>query len=463
MIRKNPRCSLLIVLLLSILILSGCSNKADTEPITLWVLSEKSTPDDMNYQIEAVREQFSEDYPNVSVRIDYLPTDPEERAQYVQELKAGMAEGNAPDLYLLPSGHVLSLEGTNGLTFVQVEPFFYDAAYEMHEGRFYDISKLYNRDKGLDKEALLDSVMDVGMVGRKRYIIPLRFTAPVVYLTGDEAVPFESTKIDDLMQTAIGTKDSALARGIFNYASTSLSDILFSHAIDYQNKQITVSSDHLKEYLSLYGKMRALPDSTTLNNEASLFTIEEIIEASPIRIGSLEGFLAYNAYTQRNDIPLQIQPLENMDGSTVATIEYWGAVDASCKHPAIAYEFLSRFLREDLQWELTRSDYAENQYSGLVANGWPVLARNAAEHLWPNYCAQPRGSNPYRSILANDDLLTAVYDSIDSAGFDVRLNYAALSADAYNAADAAALDGLLKDHLAEIARHYPGYTMKTWE
>lgn len=448
---KN-RC--LVVLIAAILILTGCTSKdVGTEPATLWVVTEKTVADGMNYQVESVVSQFSNDYPNITVRVDYLPTDPTEREQYVQELNAGFAEGTAPDVYLLPTKRVLVLDEPTQYSYVPIDPLFPDVTSEMHDGRFYDISKFYNKDKDLNKESLVDAAMEAGTIDQHRYIIPLRFTMPVVYMTGEDARSIESARIDDLMNSAINENDSALARGIINYGSINL----FSNVVDHSKKQITLTQEQLADYLSIYRQLDAIPDSRSMNSRPSFSNIEGLIEECAIRINTLESYLVYHPYTQYKKIPLQIKALESMDGDTIATIKYWGAVDAACNNPQIAYDFLSRFLSEEFQWELNRSAPAENQYPGLVEEGWPVLARDAAEHLWPNIRAQLTAFNPYYSIEFDESVIAKLYDSIDFVRFISENDFGTLQNDACNAANENEQEVLAENYLNNLAKQYPNY------
>ena len=78
---------------LAVLMLTGIAMPAalaEEEPCTLWLVTEESTSDGMNAAITAEAAQFEEENPGVSIKIDILPNQKNERAEYLETLREKM-------------------------------------------------------------------------------------------------------------------------------------------------------------------------------------------------------------------------------------------------------------------------------------------------------------------------------------------------------------------------------------
>ena len=162
---------------LAVLMLTGIAIPAalaEEEPCTLWLVTEESTSAGMNAAIIAEAAQFEEENPGVAIKIDILPNQKDERAEYLETLREKMRSGEGPDIFMLPTRTVLALDG---ITYRRIEALFPDVAHEMESGTFADVSSFYDRDTVLDKEALNQSIMNAGTRDSARYVLPLRFSA----------------------------------------------------------------------------------------------------------------------------------------------------------------------------------------------------------------------------------------------------------------------------------------------
>ena len=175
----------------SYLILSGCSNdpKNDTtfsnppysEPFTLWVLTEETVSDGMNYQIDSVISYFQHNHHNIMIELEVLPTDNIDRSIRLNEIRQSIRDGYGPDIYILPTSNHLVLDSQEQYTYVNVEPLFPDLAVTMRTGTFKDVSVYYDNDIQLDKSTLNQTIMDSGLIHNCRYVLPLRYDLPVLY------------------------------------------------------------------------------------------------------------------------------------------------------------------------------------------------------------------------------------------------------------------------------------------
>lgn len=178
--------SVLAVLLLAVLAMgkSGVlSRKEETQEgeRTLWVITEETVQDGMNSIARRMADQFMEQHGNVTVKLDVLPNSQEERTAYLAQIEKQAEEGNGPDVYLLPTNDVLTVEHPEVYTYCRITPLFPDVEQAMHQGKFQDIGPYYEVDSQLEKDALAEKVMDSGIVNGRRYVIPLRYNLPVLY------------------------------------------------------------------------------------------------------------------------------------------------------------------------------------------------------------------------------------------------------------------------------------------
>lgn len=99
-------------------------NSEDYNNTNLWILTEKTVADGMNYQVDIVIEMLKSKYPNTEFNLDILPTTEPERTTYISQVRKQIENGQGPDLFLLPTNEVLALDEPEQYTYVQVDPFF---------------------------------------------------------------------------------------------------------------------------------------------------------------------------------------------------------------------------------------------------------------------------------------------------------------------------------------------------
>lgn len=125
-------------------LLFGCTAQAAApEANTLQVLTEHSPADGMNYQLEQIAAAFLAEHDDVTVEIEYLPTDAEERSMYFYQLRVEIMAGRGPDIYLFPTEGILYQEISTvyaeGVEAYEVEPLFADINQAVRNGVFQDI------------------------------------------------------------------------------------------------------------------------------------------------------------------------------------------------------------------------------------------------------------------------------------------------------------------------------------
>lgn len=389
--------TLLMVLLASI---GGCgnANKEGEESFTLRLLTEEypdsyglTDTNPMSLVVRQLIDAYEAAHEGIHIEAELLPSAPEEREARMEELRTEILSGGGPDLYLLQGS------GEDAL--------FTDAAQAMRNGLFYDLSTLYEADADLGEETLVSPVMDAGVIGDARYILPLRYNFPVVYTTEAAlkaaGIDMEtiSSGVNALYDALAATEDPDWTRYAWPwYYSSPL--CVFPDVVDYETQTVCLTADAVETYLR---RVQALanvgityPMSTSWDIYASLsqyplkggtVSFEENggFSAAFLYVGGLDEALDVAVVTEALDMDLAMFPLRSVDGSLVADVTDWGAVGAGCEHPEAAYDFLRLLLLEDTQWERNRPPVPDGGFHGRVAAGWPVRAAGSVERLWDGY------------------------------------------------------------------------------
>lgn len=444
------RCMLFLMLLC--ITLTGCAGQ-ETHGDPLWIVTELSTSDGMNYQLEQAMAQLQEEYPDVTFQVDYLPQEQEERSLYFQYLRPRILAGNGPDIYLLPTGSVQRIDGAskNGTPLISVEPLFSDVTQAMYMGLFADISQYYDADTELNPQSLQPDVMAAGTVENARYVLPLRYTMPLLFTDPDisEAMGYDeallNSGIANLMTDALRRQDAMMALGLRMPEDLSLLPRLF----DYETGEILVTRETIAEYMRLYQQAqsltgnRAFPDQVeeavyrqiaaleeqTIESVKGLWQLDFDLDSFnhcrqyycydinwkdsgfPLFTDDLAGLLDFVTINKGRGDDQQVRPLARMDGTTGAEITYFAAVGGSCDTPELAYRLIRRFLTEEYQLDGVRPrtdrshdipsllKYApELQNYGLVENSWAVRMDGSLEAY--------RDTFVYRTVYLKGGIIT---------------------------------------------------------
>lgn len=432
--------ALLALLLLLFLIFPGCAQNSPagttsyvrkvqfdySEPITLRLaIGGKETGMDcgVESQIRSVIEEFKKVYPDVTIELEFVTgtgvdlADPDylnKREEKINAIQNEMAEGFGPDLFIF-----------NNIT---SDVFFPDLNWTMREGVFADLNEYYQNDADLDRAKLVSSVMDAGVVGDARYVIPLRYNLPILFAIPDRLLSKGlSTEIFDdgiteLLNRVTRLGDPDVAKGLSQFKSIEYLLSYFPDLIDYDTREVIISQDELAAFLQACRDYKAeFPktgfcywSSTPSFCKGRSWQVED--SCMVLLNGTCATFEAASAQALGLDLEMHIQT--GSSGETVAAICYYGAVNANCPYPDVAYEFLRCFLAEETQWEqnvdlskvtLTGNDKSEFESRGDSMSGLPVLREGAVPALYEVY--RERSMNAIAVELALKESIDIDYDA----------------------------------------------------
>ena len=130
--------------------------------------------------------------PDVTFEFVTLTADQEERSNRIDQLQTEMMAGQGPDIFILPCDDGFGFNETRLIENVEKG---------MVTGLFADLTTLYNQDETLQKDVLLEKVMDAGVMDDKRYILPLRYQYPII-LSWRTSCKRQGWKISELSQNS---------------------------------------------------------------------------------------------------------------------------------------------------------------------------------------------------------------------------------------------------------------------
>ena len=460
--------SKLLCSLLALCLLTGLGVPAFAEEnVTLWLVTEETVSDGMNAVAENLIDAYEKEHKNLTIRMDILPASEKERAACLSDLRQKIAQGQGPDLYLLPTSNVLITDRNTGFTYQKIEPLFGDVRLSMEDGTFLDIGEFYDKDTDLQKEELNTQVMDAGKLGKARYVLPLRFDFPVYY-----AFPQDWQKagmdIRILREDLEGVMTYLTNQGKPEFACGAeyWSLDAFSEIYDYQDREVELEAEDVREYLEQFQKLETVIGTEVRHRtKLSLANAKKVQgmdgELFPLHNASLNRSLDYLAMATVLEKPMELYPLRSEDGDVIATVTYFGAVGADCRNPETAYDFLRQFLLADSQWEKNRKGTPEEQNPGIVAAGWPVRTRGSVEALWENRKQQDMSRDfvSARNLEFTDKDLPILQEKIDEVRFPIAEDlWAAMEPlndyEKGNAPTDADLSKIASDFVAQLHQRY---------
>ena len=430
--RKNL---VLLLLVFSLLGLCGCGAK-EPEGEVLWVVTEASNSDGMNLQAEIIAQRMEEKYDNLTIQLDILPTDAKDREVLLKQLRTQIMAGKGPDVYLLPTGSVLTTDfltqakTIRGTMRIPVEPLFSDVVQIMRDGYFLDIQSYYENDQTLNTGALKKEIMDAGVMEGRRYVLPLRFDIPVALTAPKQWGSFGLSR--ELLDSGAMNLTKVLLsqeNGAAVSASIQLpTDLSFlPRLLDYENETVLITPQEIADYMQLYQAWKAVFSGAEAELRKTwwdfilgqmtpsfrdfyltMYSPEQIVTGIE-EFNDIHNYICDDMYWNTAGLPLytsllsdtletvgmakveeaigdaeleiQMLPLRTANGTLAANISYWGAVGCNSKDPALAYEFLREFLTEEFQWDIYRPRARKNAASNK--NVTEVQCRGQVEDSWP--------------------------------------------------------------------------------
>ena len=395
--------AVLALLLLVCALFFGCSRTTGVEStedsavditsgdaVSLRIVTEKTGNFQMNDLVEDLIAAFQESHTDVIIDLEILPTDTEEREIRLEGLRAEILAGKGPDIYLMPT------EPDGSVMDWKEELLFQDVKQSMYNELYADISTFYNTDKDLGTEELQTAIMDAGTIGEARYVLPLWYNISTLLINPEVLQTYGLSEmdvagsVDQLYEVVIQKNDPKLT--FSSSLPTQYESSMIPELINYDTEEILVRADDLENRLHEFQQinyLEATEEEEYIQNAYACDTQAYMASNRfwndgdhPLFVGTLTDALKSQIVgTAAGKADYLAYPLRSSDGSVVAEITYWGAIDANCENVELAYAFLRQFLSREVQWETTRSELDIDQSGSLYAEGYPVRVEGSVAHI----------------------------------------------------------------------------------
>lgn len=317
--------------------------------------------------------------PDVTFEFVTLTADQEERSTQIDQLQVEMMSGEGPDIFILPCD--------DGFTYNETQ-LIENLEKGMATGLFADLTTQYDQDETLEKDLLLEKVMDAGVMDGKRYILPLRYTYPIILALEDE-LQGAALEVSDLSQnsesflnTVLSQEGNAWHVSGANVFAVNLINV-FPSLCDYSTGEVSLDEETLAATLSRYMELLSTLDQESIEADGAVWPWH-LSPDRPLDTLFLDDNLFMYldvAYAQYQE--LVAAPFAAQDGSIVANVTYYGAVSANCAAVEEAYEFLKLFLSREVQsggaLEADGASYDVSEWG--TTHGWPVRSDITAAEL----------------------------------------------------------------------------------
>ncbi len=413
-----------LLLVLMAILIAGCGEEENqtempTEGVTLWIVMEKNAASGMREQAESVARAFEADHPGVKVNLETLPESGQERENRLEQLRTQIMNGSGPDGFLLPTTLwewpattplQIAWDGdravfTSATPQENPESLFINLDMAMYSGLFADLSPYYDADTELHTEALQQTVMEAGVVGGARYVLPLRYEIPVIYADAEQLAA-QGLDTERMGKSLYAYWDVVLGTGQLPWMKGALYQWGARHMqvlpviYDYEGEQVILQKEALRTFLERYQQMRAAVGNHPLRDQTDFsvywLTKAFLDEDVPLEPGNLDRAYTTAAIGASAEKPVVMLPLRSVEGETVARITYFAAAGAGTEHLELTYDFLREFLTEEAQWQQLRNSRPLSGERLLAADGWPVRYNGSVEPLW-NYVKQIKELEDKRS------------------------------------------------------------------
>lgn len=352
---KN-RLSLILMVSLLVVLLTGCSNPQAENPLYQeGIPTVPQTNESLKVfcigdskggkLIQVALKLYQQAYPDVEVELiqpitDFQSSGNDQEDIYYEQLSAEIMAGEGPDVLLLSDE-------------------FMDVEKLVHQGVFADMEPFFQADH-FDWTPYIQSVMDAGVWDSKRFVIPLSYEFPLLCTTKEalEETGFhvEACKSFQgfLDETTRYMEDSTQTRRLFSDAQVpNHLFLLFKQSgiscLDY-NKQTVNLPPQLQSTSQWYKAIvntHPWETNTSLVGGAAAVRDGEALWTTSIYGANFDLFGTAGALRTIGDVVMM--PIRDMDGGIQVKIDYPVAVRANSENLQNAYNFLKILLSEKVQ------------------------------------------------------------------------------------------------------------------
>ena len=340
-----------------------------------------------------------------------LPNNTEDRETELTRLRTEIMAGEGPDAFILNAtipGYVTDLS-----TMEPTEALFPNVEKSMYSHLFLDVEEMVQNSEIIDLESCNKTVMDVGVTGEGRFVLPLTYTFSGLILDpsilNDPAYVF--TTLDELLQS-----DEEALKGIMAWGTFRLFPDCLGLLADYTGQNLLVTQDALQQAIEQADALSAFQDEAYSQSPA-LYQGGRTIGANHLM--SLA----------REETEYAVLSIPNPQGGVTAAVTFYAAINANAAHPQEAFDFIELLYSEELVTQEgfevngmhygTMFDYGDNGFLAIPVKDRLLLQYAEDSGLLPGTLASFQGAlDRIDSAKVYSDLDLAIYQMYSTWHFE---------------------------------------------
>lgn len=338
-----------------------------------------------------------------------LPNNTEDRETELTRLRTEIMAGEGPDAFILNA----TVPGTVTDSGEPLEALFPNVEKSMYSHLFLDLEDMAQSSEIIDLESCNQTVMDVGVTGDGRFLLPLTYTFSALILDPSalEDPGYTFSTLDELLQS-----DQETLKGIAAWSTLKLFPNCLGALADYEGQNLLVTAESL----------------TSAIQQADAFAAfqEEAYSQSPAEYQG-GSFISVNTLTSlaREDMEYAVLPIPNPQGGVTAAVTFYAAINANAAHPQEAFDFIELLYSEELVTQQgfevngmhygTMFDYGDNGILAIPVKDGVLLQYAEDSGLLPGTLASFQGAlDRIDSAKVYSDLDLAIYQMYSTWHFE---------------------------------------------
>ena len=293
--------------------------------------------------IDSTIDEFSNLYPNI--KLEQKMYDDEDTGGVKEKAITEIMSGEGPDILLLRV------------------PTFPNIHKMIGNNIFYDLDTLIKSDKSFKIEEYNQIVMDSGMYKGKRYLVPLYFSLPVMITTKsflsdhDFSIPDGEITWTELSQMSKEFGNDGKNKGKYMFSEDSSFENLircsYMEYVDYSKRKSSFDSTKFISLLNNYKELQSVVCPAEIAKKANMI---ELLKNETFGIANNSIALSYissmnSCFKQYLGEEMYIIPFptDQPQIGITANIRIVAGINANCKNPREAFEFLKLILSKENQ------------------------------------------------------------------------------------------------------------------
>ncbi len=324
--------------------LTGCQPQQTPQPQESGAsdVSPSSTAQEGDPVVICIEESFEQDAYELEnylkatgVETEYeflvLPSRTEDREPELTRLRTELMAGEGPDAFILDA----TVPGTMTDSGEPLETLFPNVEKSMYSHLFLDLEEMVQNSEIVDLESCNQTVMDVGVTGDGRFLLPLTYTFSALILDPSalEDPGYTFSTLDELLQS-----DQETLKGIAAWSTLKLFPNCLGALADYEGQNLLVTAESL----------------TSAIQQADAFAAfqEEAYSQSPAEYQG-GSFISVNTLTSlaREETEYAILPIPNPAGGVTAAVTFYAAINRNASHPQEAFALIELLYSPELVTE----------------------------------------------------------------------------------------------------------------